>query len=149
MIDHYRLQGGDEATADSLVPFLGIAFVILIFFLVSISTIRSPGFGVAALAGDVPAEDRSGPGGSMPDAPPVLVRISSGGSIRVKDRPVEIGDVRRTLAEMIFERPAVSVSLVVDEGSRASLIARVVDQLKLAGVDDLRLSISQESTNDL
>ena len=145
MIDHYRLQAGDENPADSLVPFLGIAFVILIFFLVSLSTIRPPGFGVAALASDLPVGDRSGIGGPGLEAPPVLVRISSGGAIHVKDRPVELSDVRRTLAEMLFERPTISVSLVVDEGSRASLIARVVDQLKLAGVDDLRLSISQES----
>jgi biopolymer transport protein ExbD len=74
----------------------------------------------------------------------IVVRISSGGTLHVKGSRYDELSFRQGFDEARFRQPDAPVIVVLEEGARASLLARVMDQLRLAGADRIRIALRGE-----
>ena len=61
------------------------------------------------------------------------------GEIWLDRRQVDLREVRAAVERMHVERPEDSVVIVADQAARAGVVARVMDEVKQAGIKDIAL----------
>jgi len=128
-----RSRTPDSMFLESMIPLAGITFLLLAFFLLGRSFVESAGVDVES-----PAVLRD-----SNRADPIVVRVTSPGTIHLDGRLLDLAALRRAVEDAHFRTPAAPVVVLVEEGARASLIVRIVDQCKLSGARDIRLSIER------
>ncbi len=124
----------DEATLD-LTPLIGMVLVLLTFFAIRLNftaeaRVHSTRAQISA------AGDRSGP--------EIQVGVTGAGTIHLGGRRIELSALGAAASRLILESPGARVLVLADETARAAVIARVIDQLKLAGAADIGLSTRPE-----
>ncbi len=124
-------RGDDEAEVD-LTPMLDVVFIMLIFFIVTASFIKEVGL------------DLSRPeGGStklMAENENIFIQITNDGLIFVDRRVTDIRAVRANIERLHAERPTGSVIIAPSPASFNGLLVEVMDQARLAGVDNISLA---------
>ena len=123
---------------ETMMALVGVVFVLLLFFLVRLNFTKQAGID---LVGPGP-----GPGENRLD--PLVIRVSSAGTIHLKGAKVELSSLRHAIEDARFTSPRAPLVVMVENGARASLIVRVVDQLKLTGAPDIRLTMTMEESSD-
>jgi biopolymer transport protein ExbD len=124
---------------DSLSPLLGILGVLALFLLLRSGMNGSMAVRAASLS---PSE------GSVVDPGRIVIRLTGGGTIHLHGKRIELVSVRDAVADARLIRPEAGLFVAVEEGARASLIARVLDQVQAAGVADVRVVLAPESSQD-
>jgi len=125
-----------EETSIDFTPLASVSFLLLALFLAYAALSRRP----ELEAGAPLALDRAAAADSL------IIRISSGGTIHLKGTRHDERSFRAAFEELRFRQPDAPVVVVLEEGARASLLARVMDQLKLAGADRVRITLREEGT---
>lgn len=123
-----------EASEDhgiDLAPMLDFCINLLIFFIITTSFIKESGMTVTKPAA-VTAEHRQS--GNL------LVSIRENGDIWMDRRKVELRDVRPTLERLHIERPDDTVVIIADRKSRAGVVAKVMDEVRLSGVREVSVA---------
>ena len=110
----------------NMTPMLDIVFILLIFFIVSTSFVREAGVDIQRPAAQ---------SGEAQETVAVLVAITQKGEVWVDNRVVDLRMLGATLERLKGEQPALSAVVQADERSTTGLLIKVVDQLRLAGVD--------------
>ena len=121
----------EDDTEINITPMLDIVFIMLIFFIVTTSFIKETGIEVKrpeAASGEAKSGDL------------ILVGISTAGTIHMNGKRVDLSAVRPSVSQMRLKTPKAPVIVLADEAARASIIVRVLDECKLAGVEDISLS---------
>lgn len=134
MIGLNRRSSLEEAAID-MAPLIDMTFLLLIFFLVNTNFIKETGIEVkrpVAASGQQITGDL------------ILVGLSGAGTIHMNGKRVDLSSVRPTVSQMRLKTPNAAVVLVADEGARASMIVRVLDECKLAGAEDISLATKTE-----
>ena len=130
MIRSQRRSALEEAAID-MAPLIDMTFLLLIFFLVNTNFIKETGIDVKrpqAATGEAKQGDI------------ILVGISSAGTVHMNGKRLDVSNVRPTVARMRLKTPKAPVVVLADEGARAKLIVRVIDECKLAGAEDISLA---------
>jgi biopolymer transport protein ExbD len=70
----------------------------------------------------------------------ILIAVRSNDDIWMAGRQIELREVRQIVERAKAENPEGSVVVVADRGSRIGTLARVVDQVRLAGVQGVAIS---------
>lgn len=70
----------------------------------------------------------------------LLVSIRENGDIWMDRRKVELRDVRPTLERLHIERPDDTVVIIADRKSRAGVVAKVMDEVRLSGVREVSVA---------
>ena len=109
----------------NITPMLDIVFIMLIFFVVTTSFTRETGAQIDRPEAPHAAELASGS---------ILIGILENDEIWMARRRIEVREVRQMVERARAENPEGSVVIVADEGSRIGTVARVMDQVRLAGV---------------
>jgi biopolymer transport protein ExbD len=122
-------EAGEEHGID-LAPMLDFVLNLLIFFIITTSFVREPGIfvnGAEALTavGDQDAN--------------ILIAVRSNGEIWMDRRQVDIREVRPLVERLHLERPEDTVIVVADKSAPSGLIAQVMDEVKLGGIDEVGL----------
>jgi len=78
----------------------------------------------------------------------IVIRISSGGTLHIEGSRYDETAFRAAFEEIRFQQPGAPVVVVLEEGARASLLARVMDQLKLAGTEKIRIALREGASSD-
>jgi biopolymer transport protein ExbD len=120
---------GDEHGID-LAPMLDFVLNLLIFFIITTSFVREPGVFVNA------AEALTGIGDQNAN---ILIAVRSNGEIWMDRRQVDIREVRPLVERLHLERPEDTVIVVADKGATSGLVAQVMDEVKLGGIDEVGL----------
>ena len=126
-----RRHSQTEETEINITPMLDIVFIMLIFFIVTASFTRETGSRIA--------RPEAGQAVSLSGGI-ILVGISTSGEIWMEKRQIELREVRQMVERARAENPGGSVVIVADRGSRIGRVTRVMDQVKLAGVDSVSIS---------
>ncbi|MHB8078699.1 MAG: ExbD/TolR family protein [Candidatus Krumholzibacteriia bacterium] len=108
-----------------------IAFLLLIFFMVTAIFRQDPG-----LAVDLPRAEAGGKPGPEPVA---RISIDRDGRIAVDGRFVQVGDVAPIIGRRLAAEPALVVALRADARTPYRLVSAVMDALR--EVDALRVSL--------
>ncbi|MFC3680053.1 MULTISPECIES: ExbD/TolR family protein [Bacterioplanoides] len=119
-----------------ITPMLDIVFIMLIFFIVTTSFVKESGVTVNRPSAQT-AEEKKGSN--------ILVAIRANGEIWIDRRAIDVRAVRPNIERMKAENPEGAVIIQADEFSPTGLLVKVMDQIRLAGIQDI--SISAEAAN--
>jgi biopolymer transport protein ExbD len=133
-----RNRGGatEEAGID-LTPMLDVTFIMLIFFIVTTSFVKEAGLEVSR---------PSAKSAKKKESASIFVAIGSNDEIWVDKRQVDIRSVRANIERLHAESPEGSVIIQADQGSKTGVLVKVMDQIKLAGVQDISIA-AKEAAN--
>ena len=131
----YSQQAEEEPGID-LTPMLDVVFIMLIFFIVTSSFIKESGIEV-----NRPQADSA----SSQDKGNILIGVTADGQVWLDKQVVDVRSVRAHVQRMRQEQPEGVVVVQADQDARTGLVVQVMDQARLAGVDDVVLAASTES----
>ncbi|MEQ8800053.1 MAG: biopolymer transporter ExbD [Salinisphaeraceae bacterium] len=131
-----RLNLADEDDNEiNMTPMLDIEFIMLIFFIVTTSFIKPSGITVDQPTAQT-AESR--------DANNILIGINPAGEVWIDKQSVDVRAVRANVERLRAENPDSAVIIQADEKAPSGLLVRVMDQVRLAGVDDMAIAADPE-----
>src|SRR5690554_4041045 len=127
---------GKKKGAMNLTPMLDVVFIMLIFFIVTSSFIKESGIEVNRPQADTAtAQDKGN----------ILIAVTADGQVWLDKQVVDVRSVRAHVERMRQEQPEDIVVVQADQDARTGLVVQVMDQARLAGVDDVVLAASTES----
>ena len=121
----------DEAEVD-LTPMLDVVFIMLIFFIVTASFVKEVGLDLNRPEGgstSVKNENEN-----------IFIQISADGLIFVDRRVTDIRAVRPNIERLHAERQNGAVIIAPSDASFNGLLVEVMDQARLAGVENISLA---------
>ena len=114
-----------EETGIDLAPMLDFTTNLLIFFIITTSFIKEAGIEVFKPTAETAFNRDSGN---------LLVAIRENGDIWMDRRRVDLRDVRPLMERLHIERPDDTVVIIADKASDAGMVAKVMDEVRLAGI---------------
>jgi biopolymer transport protein ExbD len=129
-----RRHARTEEAEINITPMLDIVFIMLIFFIVTTSFTKETG---ATIIKPEAAQAVALQNGT------ILIGVRPNGDIWMAKRQIELREVRQLVERAKAENPEGSVVIVADKGSRIGTVARIMDQVKLAGVKGIAISAEQ------
>jgi biopolymer transport protein ExbD len=127
----HRRRARTEEAEINITPMLDIVFIMLIFFIVTTSFTKETGAAIVKPIAEQAAALQNGT---------ILIGIKSNDEIWMGKRLIELREVRSMVETARAENPKGSVVIVADKGSRIGTVTRVMDQVKLAGVEGIAIS---------
>ena len=114
-----------------LAPMLDFTINLLIFFIITTSFIKEAGITVFKPEA-ITAENR--------DSGNLLIAVRENGEIWMDRHPVEIRELRPLIERLHIERPDDTVVIIADRASRAGVVAKVMDEVRLGGIKDVAIA---------
>ena len=103
---------------------------LLIFFIITTSFVKEAGI-VVDRPEALTAEHR--------ESGNILIAIRANGEIWMDRRQVDLREVRPIVERMHVERPDDTVIVIGDKAAPAGLLAQVMDEVKLGGIDEVAI----------
>ena len=126
-----RVLEADEEIDLNITPMLDIVFIILIFFVVSSSFIKESGVDVSRPgAGSAERKERGN----------IMIGITADNQVWIDRRQIDIRAVRANIERLHAENPEGAVVVQADKDSKTGLLVQVIDQSRLAGVQDVSIA---------
>ena len=126
-----RRHGSLEDVEINITPMLDIVFIMLIFFIVTTSFTKATGATIVRPEAEHAIELAGGT---------ILIGIRPNDEIWMANRRIELREVRQVVERARAENPEGGVVIVADEGSRIGMVTRVMDQVRLAGVNGVAIA---------
>ncbi len=120
-----------EDTGIDLAPMLDFTVNLLIFFIITTSFIKEPGTTVFKPTAETAFGRESGN---------LMIAIRENGDIWLDRRRVDIRDVRPAMERLHIERPDDTVVILADRESDAGVVAEVMDEVRLAGIEIMSIA---------
>jgi biopolymer transport protein ExbD len=127
----------EEEGEINLTPMLDIVFIMLIFFVVTSSFVKESGVDVSRPSASTAVRKQQGN---------IMVAITRDDQVWIDRRRVELHAVRAQVERLHAENPEGEVVIQADRNSRSGLLVQVIDQARLAGVENV--AIAAEVTHD-
>lgn len=127
-------RGEDQAQAIDLTPMLDVVFIMLIFFIVTASFIKTPGIDISRTS--APTSD--------PKKPSILVAINSNNEIWIDKNLVDPDDIKIQLIRLHTENPKGGLIIQADNGSSLESVGLVADTALEIGLTDVAVSTLTE-----
>jgi biopolymer transport protein ExbD len=124
----------DEDTGIDLTPMLDVVFIMLIFFIVTSSFIKEAGVEVQR-----PQAQTANP----QDKGNILIAVTADGQVWMDKKVVDVRSVRAHVERMRVDQPDGAVVVQADQDARTGLVVQVMDQARLAGVQDVALAATK------
>ena len=111
-----------------LAPMLDFVLNLLIFFIITTSFVKEAGITVDRPEA-MTAEHR--------ETGNILIAIRSNGEVWMDKRQVDLREVRGIVERLHVERPEDTVIVIGDKAAPAGILAAVMDEVKLGGIQDV------------
>lgn len=125
----------EEDTQIDMTPMLDIVFIMLIFFIVTTSFVKESGISVNRPQADTAERQERGN---------ILIAIKPSGEIWMDKRPVDVAAVRANVERLHAQNPEGAVVIVADKASQNGVLVQVMDQVRLAGIENVSLAASKD-----
>ncbi|HHP0481293.1 TPA: ExbD/TolR family protein [Vibrio campbellii] len=126
----YSNDSSDEAAID-MTPMLDIVFIMLIFFIVTTSFVKEAGLEVNRPTASSAQTVKKGN---------IMVAIGAAGDVWVDKRRIEVDAVRANIERLRAESPDGAVVIQADTEANAGVVVKVMDQIKMAGVESISIA---------
>ena len=126
----------NEENALDLTPMMDIVFIMLIFFIVTTSFVKETGVDINRPNAETAERDERGN---------ILVAITATNEIWIDKRRVDLKAVRANIERLKIEYPEGSVIIQADKESRSGLLVEAMDQIRLAGVQNISIAAKNDS----
>ena len=114
-----------------LAPMLDFTINLLIFFIITTSFIKAAGVTVFKPEAATAEHRESGN---------LLIAIRENGEIWMDRQAIEIRDLRTLIERLHIERPDDTVVILADRASQAGTVAKVMDEVRLAGIREVSIA---------
>ena len=123
-----RHQRPEEEIGIDLAPMLDFVLNLLIFFIITTSFVKEAGIAVDRPEAWTAEHRESGN---------ILIAIRADGEIWMDRRQVDLREVRPIVERLHVERPDDTVVVIGDKAAPAGILAQVMDEVKLGGVEEV------------
>ena len=130
-----RNRERDESTID-ITPMLDIVFIMLIFFIVTTSFVKETGVEVNRPNAATAVRDERGN---------ILIAITANDEIWIDKRRVDLKAVRANIERLKIEYPGGSVIIQADKLSKSGLLVETMDQIRLAGIQNISIAAKNDN----
>lgn len=134
-LDLLSNDNAEEETQVDLTPMLDMVFILLIFFIVSTSFVKEAGIEVSRPSAKTAQTQENAH---------ILIAITSNGDVWIQQRQVDLRAVRSNVERLRAESPEGGVVIQADKGSDTNTLIEVMDQVKMAGVDDISIAAKRQ-----
>jgi biopolymer transport protein ExbD len=118
-----------------MTPMLDIVFIMLIFFIVTSSSVKESGIEVNRPSAQT---------GQKQEQAHILIAIDPKGEIWIDKQRIDIRAVRANVARLHAENPLGSVIIAPDRETKTHALVSVMDQVRLAGVNNASIATEPE-----
>lgn len=129
-----QARAEEQAQAIDLTPMLDVVFIMLIFFIVTASFIKTPGVEVS----------RTEAVSADPKKPAILVGINANNEIWIDKNLVDPKDVKLQLIRLHTENPKGGLIIQADNASSVETLGSVADAALAIGLTDIAVSTLTE-----
>lgn len=119
----------------NMTPLIDMVFILLIFFIVTTSFVREAG---------VDVQRPSAQTAQTKEKANVILGLTSDGRVFVEGRSLDIRSVRAYMERFLAETPDGAVVIVADKDSATGAAVQVLDQCRLAGVQNISLAARKQ-----
>jgi biopolymer transport protein ExbD len=119
-----------ETTELNMAPLIDMIFILLIFFLVTASFVKTPGIEIQKPFAET-AEDRKKTN--------LVIGVAQDSTIWVEGRMIDIRDIRSYLERFLRETPSGTVVISADEDSRSEITLLLHDSCQAVGIKEVYL----------
>ncbi len=127
--DHLKAESGP--TALNITPLIDMVFILLIFFAVNASFVKEAG---------VEIERPSARTAETKQQANIMIAVTENDEVWVDRQRVDPRSVRGHVERLHAENPEGSVVILADDQSRTGLVIEVLDQARLAGVENVAVA---------
>ena len=117
-----------EKTELNMAPLIDMIFILLIFFLVAASFVKTPGIEIKKPFAET-AEKR--------EKTNLVIGVAQDSTIWVEGRVIDIRDIRSYLERFLLETPEGTVVIAADEESRSEITLLLHDQCQAVGIPEV------------
>jgi biopolymer transport protein ExbD len=114
-----------------LAPMLDFMTNLLIFFIITTSFVKEAGITVAKESAETPEARDNGN---------IMIAITETGELWMDRQQVDFRRMRTMVERLAIERPDDSVVILADKASKAGMVARVMDEVKAGGIDEVYIA---------
>ena len=125
-----------EETGIDLAPMLDFTTNLLIFFIITTSFIKEAGTVVTKPTAETAFGRESGN---------LMIAIRENGDIWMDRKRIDLRDVRPLMERLHIERPDDSVVIIADKASNSGVVAEVMDEVRLAGIQIMSIAADPAS----
>lgn len=130
-----KFSKSDDDTELDMTPMMDIVFIMLIFFIVTTSFTKESGIEVNRPSAQTAERQQQGN---------ILVAISADNEIWIDKREIDVRAVRANIERLHAENPEGAVIVQADKDSKNGMLVQVIDQIRLAGVNNVSLAATAE-----
>jgi len=123
----------DEADIN-ITPLIDVVFIMLIFFIVTTSFVKETGVEVNRPSANTAQKQQKGS---------ILIAIRENGEVWFNKRNIEVRAVRANVERAHAENPEAGVVIIADKQSATGTLVDVMDQVKLAGVNNISIAATK------
>ena len=124
-----------EENSLDLTPMMDIVFIMLIFFIVTTSFVKETGVDINRPNAETAERDEKGN---------ILVAITQNNEIWIDKRRIDLKAVRANIERLKIEYPEGSVIIQADKEARSGLLVETMDQIRLAGVQNISIAAKND-----
>jgi biopolymer transport protein ExbD len=131
--DHLKSETGP--TAMNITPLIDMVFILLIFFAVNASFVKEAG---------VEIERPSARSAVTQEQANIMIAVTENGEVWVDRQRVDPRSVRGHVERLHAENPEGAVVILADDKSETGLVIEVLDQARLAGVENVAVAATPD-----
>lgn len=131
---HSRKDTADAGV--NLTPLIDMVFILLIFFLVTASFTKEAGIDVDRPSAQTAERQERGN---------LIIAVSQSGEIWIDNQQVDIRAVRAHVERLHAQNPEGTVIVMADKNSRSGMMVDVMDQVRLAGVENIAIAANRSN----
>ena len=124
----------NSGAALNITPLIDMVFILLVFFAVNASFVKESG---------VEIDRPSAKSAVSQDKANILIAVTKQGQIWIDQQKVDVRSVRGHVERLHAENPEGSVVIMADESSETGLVIQVLDQARLAGIENVAVAATQ------
>jgi biopolymer transport protein ExbD len=114
-----------------LAPMLDFMTNLLIFFIITTSFVKEAGITVRKQPAETPEARDNGN---------IMIAITETGDLWMDRQQVDFRRMRTIVERLAIERPDDSVVILADKASKAGMVARVMDEVRAGGIDQVYIA---------
>ena len=131
--DHLKSEAGPSAM--NITPLIDMVFILLIFFAVNASFVKEAG---------VEIERPSARTAELQQKANIMIAVTSNDEVWIDRQRVDPRSVRGHVERLHAENPEGAVVILADDDSKTGLVIEVLDQTRLAGVENVAVAATPD-----
>jgi len=132
--DHLKSEAGPSAM--NITPLIDMVFILLIFFAVNASFVKESG---------VEIERPNARTAEIQQKANIMIAVTANDEVWIDRQRVDPRSVRGHVERLHAENPEGAVVILADDDSKTGLVIEVLDQTRLAGVENVAVAATPDS----